>query len=467
MARVEGAGGGLGKHIDGETRPESAAPRELGGEDGEKEVLEPVVLLDKEGEQIDQEAAKERIGAAQDYMQKCRRKKTRGRQAMGAATWVFAGPPRYDGEKEPPWSTEKVRTWSKDCVKWLVDRAGPGSRLAHCALHQDEGAPHLHATLIVADEQGRLGWNRVRKNFTVPGKTGELLMSGLQDNFHEAVGRKHGLDRGEVGSNREHAPVDRGLGLKIRVEEERNRTHQAKVAAGQSIAAVLERADDEAAKRYRARLVGERAKVEVVTAERDDAVEARDLAQRERDTALERRDRAREDAKQLGDTLLFVGREQDKLKRDNVLLDHTNRQLQRAGALLKEEWRLDLQEQVAAAKQDSADELARVRQERDSAVGAASANEEVMEEMRGQRDEARGQVRTVTAELATRTTERDDAVAEVKKVETDRDEWIDCFVRVLRDLEPGRTELERAAGRGGIKQEWLVREVERGRGLDR
>ena len=270
-----------------------------------------------------------------------------------------------------------------------------------------------------------------------------------------------------MGSNREHAPVDRGLGLKIRVEEERNRTHQAKVAAGQSIAAVLERADDEAAKRYRARLDDERAKVEVVTAERDDAVEARDLAQRERDTALEQRDRAREDAKQLGDTLLFVGREQDKLKRDNVLLDHTNRQLQRAGALLKEEWRLDLQEQVAAAKQDSADELARVRQERDSAVGAASANEEVMEEMRGQRDEARGQVRTVTAELATRTTERDDAVAEVKKVETDRDEWIDCFVRVLRDLEPGRTELERAAGRGGIKQEWLVREVERGRGLDR
>ena len=31
--------------------------------------------------------------AAQGYMQKCRRKKTRGRQPMGATTWVFAGPP--------------------------------------------------------------------------------------------------------------------------------------------------------------------------------------------------------------------------------------------------------------------------------------------------------------------------------------------------------------------------------------
>ena len=309
---------------------------------------------------------------------------------------------------------------------------------------------------IVADEQGRLGWNRVRNRFTVEGKTGKLLMSGLQDNFHEAVGRKHGLERGEVGSDREHAPVDRALGLKIRVEEERNRSHQAKVQAGQTIAAVLERADDEAAERYRSRLDAAIREAAAADGRAALATKDRNATRRERDTALEQRDRARVDAKQLGDTLRFVGREQDKLKRDNLLLDHTNRQLQRAGALLKEEWRLDLQEQVAAAKQESADELARVRQERDSAVG-----------MRGQRDEARGQVRTVKAELATRTTERDDVVAEVKKVETDRDEWIDCFVRVLRDLEPGRTKLERAAGRGGIKKEWLVREVERGRGLDR
>ena len=224
-------------------------------------------------------------------------------------------------------------------------------------------------------------------------KTGVLLMSGLQDNFHEAVGRKHGLERGEVGSDREHALVDRALGLKIRVEEERNRSHQAKVQAGQTIAAVLERADDEAAERYRSRLDAAIREAAAGDGRAALATKDRNATRRERDTALEQRDRAREDAKQLGDTLLFVGREQDKLKQDNLLLDHTNRQLQRAGALLKEEWRLDIQEQVAAAKQESADELARVRQERDSAVGAASANEEVMEEMRGQRDEDLNRVR--------------------------------------------------------------------------
>ena len=293
MARVGGAGGGLGKHIDGETRPESAAPRELDVEGGEKVALEPVILLDGEGEQIDQETAKERVGAAQGYMQKCRRKKTRGRQPMGATTWVFAGPPRYDGEKEPPWSAEKVRAWSKDCVEWLVDRAGPGSRLAHCALHQDEGAPHLHATLIVADEQGRLGWNRVRNRFTVKGKTGQLLMSGLQDNFHAAVGRKYDLERGEVGSAREHAPVDRELGIRIRVEEERNRTRAAKVQAGQRIAQVLERADGAAAQRYRGRLDDATRATADAEGRAALATEERDEAHRERDRAAKERDRAR------------------------------------------------------------------------------------------------------------------------------------------------------------------------------
>ena len=368
---------------------------------------------------------------------------------MGATTWVFAGPPRYDGEKERPWSSERVRAWSKDCVKWLVDRAGPGSRLAHCALHQDEGAPHLHATLIVADEQGRLGWNRVRNRFTVEGKTGKLLMSGLQDNFHETVGQKHRLERGEVGSGREHAPVDRELGIRIRVEEERNRTHVAKVQAGKRIAEVLAQADGDAAQQYRDRLDD----ATRATADAEEraalATKERDEARRQRDMAAEQRDRARSTGKFTSELVAHLQRDNERLKRAGEA------SATRSAA------------QVAAAKQESADELARVRQERDSAVEAASANEKAMEDMRWQRDEARSQVRTVKAESATRTTERDDAVAEVEKVKTDRDEWIDCFLRVLRDLEPGREELERAAGRGGIGKEWLVQEVVRGRGLDR
>ena len=71
-------------------------------------------------------------------------------------------------------------------------------------------------------------------------------------------------------------------------------------------------------------------------------------------------------------------------------------------------------------------------------------------------------------DLETRTTERNGARTKRDEAELDRDGWVDRFVKVVRDLNPGRAELERAAGRGGIKKEWLVQEVERGRGgMDR
>ncbi len=459
MARVGGAGGGLGKHIDGETRPESAAPRELDVEGGEKVALEPVVLLDVEGEQIDQVAAKKRVRAAQGYMRECRRNKTRGRQPMGAATWVFAGPPRYDGEKEPPWSAEKVRAWSKDCVKWLVDRAGPGSRLAHCALHQDEGAPHLHATLIVADEQGRLGWNRVRNRFTVKGKTGTLLMSGLQDNFHEAVGRKHGLERGEVGSSREHAPVDRDLGIRIRVEEERNRTHEAKVHAGKRIAEVLERADGEAAQKHRKRLDAATSTAADADERAARATEERNEARRERDRAVGQRDRARA-AKNLSDeTLRSTLGELYELKQDNA-------RLRRDGVRIHELWGERAAAQVTAAKQESADELAKAQQD---LVEVRRARGDLIHQVGTlgvERDQARRERSQARQEAKTMAAERDQA-----REDRDRESrWGDRLVKVVRELGPVRRELEEAADRAEMHpddRDWLVKEVERGRGRDR
>ena len=109
-----------------------------------------------------------------------------------------------------------------------------------------------------------------------------LLMSGLQDNFHAAVGSKHGLDRGEVGSNREHAPVDRALGLKIRVEEEKNRSHEARVLAGRRIAGAMEQEE----------AVGSR---ETAVARRESAIERRHKEVQGRETAVEARERQADD----------------------------------------------------------------------------------------------------------------------------------------------------------------------------
>ena len=529
MARVEGAGGALGKHIDGDgKRPETAAPRVLVGADGVEEKLKPVVLLDDEGEEIDLAAAKTRTTEAQKYMQKCRRKKTRGRQPMGGSTWVFAGPPRYDSEDA--WSSAEVRSWAVDCTKWAKKRSGKGSRIAHCALHQDEAAPHLHVTVIVADEQGRLGWNRIRKNFGVEGKTsGVLLMSGLQDNFHAAVGSKHGLDRGEVGSNREHAPVDRALGLKIRVEEERNRTHQAKVRAGQTIAGVLEHAEDDAAKRYKERV--EKAQREAKEADlavtaarrgetaaneraRTEATEAR-TARTARTVADERAARATTDVTaaneaaaaartetttarqqaataegrvvELAQTLRTVAagteqivKDRDQFKKDRDRfkgeLDQVPAKVEKAVKDRDAQWRPFLEEKVSEAKQGRDDEL-------QTAVSAAGINETVMEEMRTDRDYAQTALETMQRDtkvvVAGLKEELDQVPAKVEKAVKDRDAQWRPFLeekvsevkqgmtRVVRELRPDRRDLDGAARRAGLEDEEiksLTEEVERGRG---
>ena len=514
MERVEGAGGALGKHIDGDgKRPETAAPRVLVGADGVEEKLKPVVLLDDEGEEIDLAAAKTRTAEAQKYMQKCRRKKTRGRQPMGGSTWVFAGPPRYDSEDA--WSSTEVRSWAADCTKWLKKRSGKGSRIAHCALHQDEAAPHLHVTVIVADEQGRLGWNRIRKNFGVEGKaSGLLLMSGLQDNFHAAVGSKHGLDRGEVGSNREHAPVDRALGLKIRVEEEKNRSHEARVLAGRRIAGAMEREEavgsretavarrESALKRRHKEAQGR----ETAVGGRETAVEARErqaddlvrrvknaelglhfektdrltverdceTAQRERNEARRKLDGAEDRGKVAG---VIEGRDERNRELQEWLPTHDKEvearlrgqeeQNSLAGvADTDENWTLAgvADEQRRRKAQTAAKEVLK----REAAVGEREELQKDLNAAQRDRDQAWRDLETRTTERNGARTKRDEALGAAGKAELDRDGWVDRFVKVVRDLNPGRAELERAAGRGGIKKEWLVQEVERGRGgMDR
>ena len=50
-------------------------------------------------------------------------------------------------------------------VRWIVAAAGPDSRVAHAALHQDAAFPHVELMLVVADARGRLGWNKVAAGF--------------------------------------------------------------------------------------------------------------------------------------------------------------------------------------------------------------------------------------------------------------------------------------------------------------
>ena len=91
----------------------------------------------------------------------------------------------------------------------------------HChkaiiALHTDEASPHIHVMMIPETENARLGWTLVK-----PEVTGHETdhYRHLQNDFHERVAQRFGLDRGEVGSKRKHKPLTREAGIAAAREE--------------------------------------------------------------------------------------------------------------------------------------------------------------------------------------------------------------------------------------------------------
>ena len=454
VSKISSVGGNLGKHIDGGRRPETAMPRNINGV-----ILKPVVLLGADGKEITDEEAVTRRDEAASYIQECRSKKhqvrrkgkevvesVRGPKAAPCMSILAAGPPRYGDDDA--WDQNKVRAWATDTVKWVLRRAGKGARLAHCALHQDEAAPHLHVELVVADERGRLGWNRIRDRFGEEWQTsgeqaeeqdrkeerewarkplpriqkgrlqGPALMSAMQTNYYRDVAHLHGLERGEIGSTAVHAPVDRAKGLELRVGEERRRADE----RADERATVAEQAADE-----RERAADERA---AAAEQAEQAADERERAADERAAAAEQAEQAADERERAAD--------------------------QRATAT---------EGRVATAEQAADQRATAAEAERDQARTDLKTRT-------AERDQAWTDLKTRTTERTAARTERDQAKKDrdeqVDAAKEDRDDWVERFVKVLRDLDPGRAELDRTAGRAGISEQWLAQKVERGRGgMDR
>ena len=109
-------------------------------------------------------------------------------------------------------------------------------------------------------------------------------------------------------------------------------------------------------------------------------------------------------------------------------------------------------------------------QERDKARETAAVNEDVMEEILGQRDTAVNELGVDQARVETLTAERDQAREERDQVREERDvlsENVDAVVDVVKALEPNRRDLNRAMAAARLTKSysgWLAGAVERGRG---
>lgn len=89
-----------------------------------------------------------------------------------------------------PWEQER---FFKECTKYFADKYGE-ENIISAVVHVDETTPHMHLNLMPI-KNGRLCCKDLFNR-------NELMK--LQTDFHEAVGKRWGLERGKEGSDKKH-----------------------------------------------------------------------------------------------------------------------------------------------------------------------------------------------------------------------------------------------------------------------
>ena len=248
-------GGLLLAHIEGRRRPAEARQREG---------VPAVIKLAG-----DVEAARRALKAAQAV-------KRRGPKPQPVIEALFAGPPPFEWSNA--WTLERGIEWGEANLAWFKKRAKSKTVIAAAYLHLDEKSLHMHLLAVPIDEQGRLGWKRIEKQFTLDATaSGSQIMRSLQDAYHAEVGEKFGLARGEIGSGRRHEAINRRKGIIERVLEAPAKWSDRQRADAASLdAADARRERDVAVERQRE-----------AEGQRDRAVEAQNSADSERAQAVE------------------------------------------------------------------------------------------------------------------------------------------------------------------------------------
>ena len=168
-----------------------------------------------------------------------------GRRGQQYVEFIFAGPPPF--EARAAWPAELVDRWADDSKAWMEDLTGVPLYVA--VLHTDERAPHVHGAFppLGPDAMGRprLSWKATQAAIAEraagrPIRGARAQLRAIQDDYHEHVGARYGLDRGVRGSRRRHQAPDRVQGLKDRVqdaERQAREADQARVEAEERAAA--------------------------------------------------------------------------------------------------------------------------------------------------------------------------------------------------------------------------------------
>ena len=280
-------GGDLGRHVRGETRPETAFKRPG---------LPPWVPLIDNPVLATEQAARD-MRAALDA------RPPGGKRPAKCIDLVFdlrvlcnhVDPNPHESDDHPPgvWTLGDVKRWAREVLD-LVKKTCPDAPIASACLHLDENSVHVHIELAPIARDGdkvRLGNAPIREALArkssrfekanarakenarkkaeaaaekarKEGKTARAfreradgvylgfkeVMSLAQDAYFEHIGQSWGLERGKRGSKRLHQAVDRSKGMeqKLRSLEEAISTSETRLQKVNREIAEQQAAADEA-----------------------------------------------------------------------------------------------------------------------------------------------------------------------------------------------------------------------------
>lgn len=189
--------GGLVSHLTGKSRPANAIPQKhLPGNRNAVSVIESNLRTARE------------VAA------------TRSKRCKPAVDVVIAGPPPF--ASDDAWSDEKVEQWARYSLAWFHAMA-PKAVVAVAAVHWDESSPHMHLLVVPRTRTDEVHWSKLQAEMAgvayKRGRDQRADMSAIQTSYHQAVGQRFGLERGEIGSKKKHQAIDRMAGLDGQIKQ--------------------------------------------------------------------------------------------------------------------------------------------------------------------------------------------------------------------------------------------------------
>jgi len=116
----------------------------------------------------------------------------------------------FIGASPDAFNNQEGGDYFQDALKWLQDRHG-AENVVSAVVHRDETSPHLTA-LVVPRDGDKLNAKKWLG--------GRAVLSAMQTDFAEQVGKRHGLERGLEGSRATHKTIREFYGELRQVERE-------------------------------------------------------------------------------------------------------------------------------------------------------------------------------------------------------------------------------------------------------